>query len=64
MIKKILETLVIGAVLEVISRIVIHEAEHVMEEIKKDKTEMKAEEVNEIGTVEMYQNELRYAVQA
>lgn len=66
MMKKILGTLVIGAVSEVASRIVIHEVKHIVGEIKKGKIEIDSdiEEVNEIGTVEMYKNELRYAVQA
>lgn len=64
MMKKILGTIALAAVSEVLSDMVINGAEHIVRKIKKEKIEIDAEEVNEIGTVEMYQDELRWAVQA
>lgn len=65
MIKKILGTLVIAGISEFVSIIVIDGVKYVVRELKNDKIEIDAEQdINEIGSIEDYENELRLAVQA
>lgn len=65
MIKKILETIVIATVSDIVVSNAINGAKWIIAECRKDKIEIDAEQdINEIGSVETYKEELRWAVQA